>query len=132
MVSHQEPDIRECEVKWGLGNITTTKANGDDGIPDELLQIVKDDAVKMLYSYVSKVGKFSSGYGTGKGGFLSSPKECQCQRMLKLPYSSVQFHSVTQSCPTFCDPMNFRPQQARPPCPSPTPGVHPNPCPLCQ
>ena len=50
MVSHLEPDIRECEVKWGLGNITTTKANGDDGIPDELLQILKDDAVKMLHS----------------------------------------------------------------------------------
>ena len=45
-----EPDILECEVKWALGSITTNKASGGDGIPVELLQILKDDAVKMLQS----------------------------------------------------------------------------------
>ena len=49
-VIHLEPDILECEVKWSLGSITTNKASGDDGIPVELFQILKDDAVKVLHS----------------------------------------------------------------------------------
>ena len=50
MISHVEPDILECEVKWVLGSIATNKASGDDGIPVELFQILKDDAVKVLHS----------------------------------------------------------------------------------
>ena len=50
VITHQEPDILECEVKWALGNITTNKASGGDGIPVELFQILKDNAVKVLYS----------------------------------------------------------------------------------
>ena len=50
VISHLEPDILECEVKWALGSITTNKASGGDGIPVELLQILKDDAVKVLHS----------------------------------------------------------------------------------
>ena len=50
VVTHLELDILECEVKWALGSITTNKANGSDGIPVELFQILKYDAVKMLYS----------------------------------------------------------------------------------
>ena len=50
MISHLEPDILECEVKWSLGYITTNKASGGDGIPAELFQILKDDAVKVLHS----------------------------------------------------------------------------------
>ena len=49
-IPHLEPDILECEVKWALGSITTNKAGGGDGIPTELFQILKDDAVKVLYS----------------------------------------------------------------------------------
>ena len=64
-----EPDIRECEVKWALESITTNKASGGDGIPVELLQILKDDAVKVLHSYASTFGKLSSGHRTGKGQF---------------------------------------------------------------
>ena len=48
MVTHLEPDILECEAKWALGNITTNKASGDNGIPTELFKTLKDDAVKML------------------------------------------------------------------------------------
>ena len=48
--THVEPDILECEVKWALGSITTNKASGGDGIPVELFQILKDDAVKVLHS----------------------------------------------------------------------------------
>ena len=50
VITHLEPDILECEVKWALGSITTNKASGGDGIPAELCQILKDDAVKVLHS----------------------------------------------------------------------------------
>ena len=50
VITHLEPDILDCEVKWALGNITTNKASGGDGIPAELFQIQKDDAVIMLHS----------------------------------------------------------------------------------
>ena len=66
--THLEPDILECEVKWALGSITMNKASGGDGIPVELFQILKDDAVKVLHS-ISKFGKLSSGHRTGKGQF---------------------------------------------------------------
>ena len=55
-VNPLEPDILECEVKWDLGNVTTNKINGSDGIPAELFQILKDDAVKMLQGAHSAVG----------------------------------------------------------------------------
>ena len=50
VIIHLNPNILECEVKWALGSITTNKASGDDGIPAELFQILKDDAVKVLHS----------------------------------------------------------------------------------
>ena len=50
MITHLEPDILECEVRWALGSIATNKASGGDGIPVELFQILKDDAVKVLHS----------------------------------------------------------------------------------
>ena len=50
MVSHPEPDILECEVKWALGSTAVNKASGRDGIPTELFKILKDDAIKVLYS----------------------------------------------------------------------------------
>ena len=53
--SHLEPDILECEVKWALESITTNKASGGDGIPDELFQILKDDAVKVLNSVCQQI-----------------------------------------------------------------------------
>ena len=49
VITHLEPDILECEVKWPIGSITTNKASGGDGIPVELFQILKDDAVKVLF-----------------------------------------------------------------------------------
>ena len=62
-------DFLECEVEWALGSITTNKASGGDGIPVELFQILKDDAVKTCTQYASKFGILSSGHGTGKGQF---------------------------------------------------------------
>ena len=57
MITHLEPDILECEVKWALGSITMNKANGGNGIPVELFQILKDDAVKVLYSICQQIWK---------------------------------------------------------------------------
>ena len=55
VITHPEPDILESEVKWALGNITTYKASGGDGIPAELFQILKDDAVKVLHSMCQQI-----------------------------------------------------------------------------
>ena len=57
MITHLEPDILECEVKWALGSITANKASGGDGIPVELFQILKDDAVKALHSECQQIWK---------------------------------------------------------------------------
>ena len=70
MITHLEPDILECEIMWALESITMNKASGGDGIPVELFQILKDDAVKVLRTqYASKFGKLCSGHRTGKGQF---------------------------------------------------------------
>ena len=88
VITHLQPDILECEVKWALGrSITMNKASGGDGIPVELFQVLKIDAVKVLHSIASKYGKLSSGHRTGKGRFHSNPKERQCQRRFKLPHN---------------------------------------------
>ena len=57
VITHLEPDILECEVKWVLGSITINKANGGDGIPVELFQILKDDVVKVLHSICQQIWK---------------------------------------------------------------------------
>ena len=57
VITHLEPDILECEVKWALGSIHMNKASGGDGIPVELFQILKDDAVKVLYSICQQIWK---------------------------------------------------------------------------
>ena len=55
VITHLEPDILECEVKWTLGSITTNKASGDDGIPAELFKKLQDDAVKVLHSICQQI-----------------------------------------------------------------------------
>jgi len=57
MITHLEPDILECEVKWALGSITMNKASGGDGVPVELFQILKDDAAKVLHSIGQQIWK---------------------------------------------------------------------------
>ena len=78
MITHLEPDILECEVKWALGSITTNKTSGDDGIPVELFQILKDDAVKVLHSMCQQIWKTALATGLEKIIFHSNPKERQC------------------------------------------------------
>ena len=104
VITHLEPDILEFKVQWALGSITTNKASGSDGIPTELSQILKDDALKCCTQYASKFGKLSSGHRTGKEvSFHSSPKERQCQRMLKLPHNCIhltRYQSNAQNSPS--------------------------------
>ena len=68
VITHLEPDILECEVKWALGSITRNKASGCDGIPVELFQILKNDAVKVLHSICQNMEN-SYGHRGGKGQF---------------------------------------------------------------
>ena len=81
VVTHLEPDVLECEVKWALGSITTNKASGSDGFSVELSQTLKDDAVKVLPANLE-----NSAMATGleKVSFHSNPKERQSQRVFRL------------------------------------------------
>ena len=67
--THLEPNIQEYKVKWALESIAMKKASGGDGIPVELFQVLKDDAVKVLHSICQQTGKLSSGHRPGKGQF---------------------------------------------------------------
>ena len=90
MVIHLELDILEHEVKWTLGSITMNKANGDEGILAELFQILKDEAVKVLHSNVSKFGKLISGHRTEKGQLSF---QSQRRAMPKNVQTAIQLHS---------------------------------------
>ena len=90
VITHLEPDILEYEVKWAFGSITMNKASGGDGIPTEVFQILKDDAIKMLYSTCQHFQYLENSAvvtGLQKVSFHSNSKERQCQRMLKLPHN---------------------------------------------
>ena len=88
--THLEPDILEYEVKWALGSITTNKASGGDGIPAELCQIVKDDAVKVLHSTSLQIWKTQQWPTTGKGQFSF---QSQRRAMPKKALTTTQLHS---------------------------------------
>ena len=90
VITHLEPDILECEVKWALGSITMYKVSGGDGIPVELFQILKDDAVNVLHSICQQIGKLSSGHRTGKGQFSF---QSQRKAMPKNAQTTTQLHS---------------------------------------
>ena len=78
VITHLEPDILECEVKWALGSITRKKASGGDGIPVELFQILEDDAIEVMDSICQHLENSAVATGLEKVNFHSSPKEGQC------------------------------------------------------
>ena len=115
MITHLEPDILECEVKWALGSITTNKASGGDGIPVELFQILKDDTVKVLHSICQQMWKTQQWPQDSKRSvFILIPKkgnakECSNYRtialishaskvMLKILQARIQQY-VNRECP---------------------------------
>ena len=87
VITHLQPDILECEVKQTLGSVTTNQMNGGDGIPAELFNILKDDAVKVLHSVCQQIWK------TQQWSLYSNPKEEQCQRMLKYHITALVSHA---------------------------------------
>ena len=128
VITDLEPGILECQVKWALGSITTNKASGGDGIPVELFQILKDDAVKVLHSVCQQIQKTQQWPQDQKRSvFIPIPKKDKgkgCSNYHTIPLisrsSSVQFSRSVAS-----DSLQpHESQHARPPCPSPTPGVH--------
>ena len=96
VITHIEPDTLECEVKWALGSITMNKVSGGDGIPVELFQILKDDAVKVLHSICQQIWKTSSDHKTGKGQFSfqfqrkARPKNVQTTTLLNSSHTLVK------------------------------------------
>ena len=89
MITHLVPDILECEVKWALGSITTNKASVGDGIPVELFQILKDDAVKVL-PICQQIWKTQQWHRTGKGQFSF---QSQRKAMPESVQPIIQLHS---------------------------------------
>ena len=93
VITHLEPEILECEVKWALESITTNKAGGGDEIPIELFQILKDDAVKVLHSICQQIWKTHQWPQDWKRSVFipilkkGNAKERQCQSRLKLPHN---------------------------------------------
>ena len=88
VITHLEPDILGCKVKWALGSITMNKASGGDEIAVELFQILKDAAVKSAaLNMPANLENSAVATGLEKVSFHSDPKERQCKRMLKLPHN---------------------------------------------
>ena len=110
MITHLESDILQCEVKWASESITKNKASGGDGIPVELFQILKDDAVKVLHSVCQQIWKTHQWPEDWKGSvFILIPKKGnpkESSNYCKIALISVQFSSAPQSCLTLCNHMN--------------------------
>ena len=111
VITHLEPDILECEVKWALESITMNKASGgDDRIPVELFQILKDDTLKVLHSICQQIWKTQQWPQDWKRSiFIPIPKKSnakECSNSHTIAFISDQIRSVAQSCPPLCDPMN--------------------------
>ena len=132
MITNLGPNILECEVKWALGGITMNKATGGGGIPAELLQILKDDAVKnAILNMPANLENSAVATELEKVSFHSNPKDGQCQRMLKLLHNCTHLSSAQFSCSVMSNSLqNHGLQHARPPCPLPTSRVYANSCPL--
>ena len=90
VITHLEPDILECKVKWALGSTTMNKASVGDGIPVEVFQILIDDAMKVPHSRCQQIGKLSSGHRTGQGQFSF---QSQRKAMPKNAQTTEQLHS---------------------------------------
>ena len=104
MIVHLEPDIFESEVKWALGSITMNKGSGDDEISNELFQILKDDAVKVLHSICQKIWKTQPWpHRTGKGHFSlqfqrkAMPKNVQTTTQLPSSHTNKVVLKILQA-----------------------------------
>ena len=96
VITHLEPDILKCEVKQALGSTTTNKGSGDDRIPAELFQILKDNAVKVYIQYPNKFGKLSSGHRTGKGQFSFQSQRRAMPKNVQTTAQLRSFHTLSR------------------------------------
>ena len=96
VITHLEPDILECEIKRALGSITIKKAGGHDGIPAELYQSLKDDAVKVWHSICQQIWKLSSGHRTGKGQFSLQSQRKAMPRNVQTNAQFYSFHMLAK------------------------------------
>ena len=126
MITNPEPDILECKVKWALGSITVNKARGSDGIPVELFQILKDDALKVLHSTCQQIWKTQQWPQDWKRSvFIPIPKKGNAKESSNYRIIALISHAAAaaaaakslQSCPTLCDPRDGSPPG------SPVPGI---------
>ena len=104
VITHLEPDILECEVKWALASITMNKASGGDRIPIKLFQILKDDAVKVLHSICQQIWKTQQWPQDGKGQFSF---QSQRKPVPKNAQTTAQLHSshmLVRKCSKFSKP----------------------------
>ena len=111
VITHLEPDILECEIKWALGSITMNKASGGDGIPGEVFQILKDDAVKVLHSICQQIWKSQQWPQDWKRSvFIPIPKKGNAKECSN--YSTIAFMShaskvmlkILQGASAICEP----------------------------
>ena len=99
MITHLEPDIPECEIKRALGSITTNKAGGSDGIPDELFDILKDDAVKVLHSLCQRTWKTQQWPQDWKRSvFIPIPKKGNAKECSNYRTKLHSFHILAKKC----------------------------------
>ena len=103
VITHLEPDILECKVKWALGSITTNKASGGDKIPVELFQILKDDAVKVLHSICQQIWKTQHDHRTGKGQFSFRSQEGNAKDCSDYCITALISHA-SKACSKFSKP----------------------------
>ena len=96
VITHLEPNILDCEVKWALGSISTNKASGGNGIPAELQQILKDDAVKCYTQYATKFGKLSSVHRAGKHQFSFQSQRRAMPKNVKTIIQLYLFHMLAR------------------------------------
>src|SRR5574337_1004632 len=110
VIIHLQPDILECEVKWALGRITMNKASGDDGIPVELFQIQKDDALKMLHSICQQIWKILQWPEDWKRSvFIPIPKigntkECSNYHTIALISHASNVQNSPSQASAICEP----------------------------
>ena len=95
-ITHLEPDILECEVKWALGSITTNKAGGGDGIPVDLFQILKMMLLKRCIQYASNFGKLCTGQRTGKGQFSFQSQRKAMPKNAQTTTQLYSFHTLAK------------------------------------
>ena len=99
MVTHLEPDILECEVKWALGSITTNKARGGNGIPAYLFQILKDDAIKVLHSICQQIWKTQQSIQDWKRSVFISVLKRAIPKNVKTTTQLHSFHMLARQNP---------------------------------